>query len=503
MLRGFYLRFGDPPDETTNRRLQTLARGLLERPHPALTDVIPGYTTLYLEYDTRQASEHDLRAWVRAQPPEPAAAGRQVEVAVVYDGPDLEAVAARTGLTPAEVAAQHSAREYHVYAVGFSPGLAFMGDLDPALQLPRRPAPRPRVPAGSVAVAQRQTTVYPVASPGGWHLLGRSVQPVYTPTAAHPLRIEAGDRVRFRAVSAAEAVQVPNEPQRVRELLPGTPRYPRLRVLEPGLLTLPVDEGRFLAGRYGFVRGGPLDAVAATCANRLVGNRAGAPLLELSVQGGCFEVLGAGVLAFAGGGMVPELNGRCLPAYASFAVRRGDRLSFRAHPEGSRGYLALAGELDSERFLGSASVDLRGRIGRPLRAGDVLGVAAPHSVRPGRSFTPYRRLGDALRLLPGPQASPEALRALTRQTFYVGRADRMGVLLRGAQVPGGEVTSEAAPVGSVQVPPGGEPIVLLHDRGTLGGYHKPALLHPHDLSRAAQLRTGQRVTFRLAEPPFR
>lgn len=495
MLGGFYLRFGEVPEEASNRRLQALARALLARPHPALTDVIPGYTTLYLEYDARRTSERALRAWLRAQPPTPPSPGRRLEVSVVYDGPDLETVAAQTGLTTAEVRARHSARDYHVYAVGFSPGLAFMGDLDPALQLPRRTAPRPRVAAGSLAIAQGQTTVYPVASPGGWHLLGRSVTPVYTPTAARPLLFEAGDRVRFRAVSAEAAAQSPHGSEEVRDLLPEAPRHPLLQVLEPGLLTLVVDGGRFLAGRYGFARSGPLDTVAAACANRLVGNRAAAPLLELNLQGGLFEVLAAGVLAFAGGGMTPQLNGRQVPAHLSFAVRLGDRLGFRAHPEGSRGYLALAGELDSGRFLESASVDLRGRIGRPLRAGDVLGVATPRAVRPGRSFTPYRRASGSLRLLPGPQASAEALQALTRHTFRVGRADRMGVQLLGGAVPGGEVVSEAVPLGSVQVPPGGVPLLLLHDRGTLGGYHKPAVLHPADLHRAGQLRPGQRVRF--------
>lgn len=494
MLSGFYLRFGEVPEEASNRRLQALARALLARPHPALTDVIPGYTTLYLEYDARRISERALRAWLRAQPLTPSTTGRRLVVPVVYDGPDLETVAAQTGLTTAEVVSRHSARDYHVYAVGFSPGLAFMGDLDPALQLPRRTAPRPRVAAGSVAIAQKQTTVYPVASPGGWHLLGRSVTPVYTPTAARPLLFEAGDRVRFCAVSAA-AAQRSHGSEEVAHLLPEAPRYPLLRVLEPGLLTLVVDGGRFLAGRYGFVRGGALDEAAAACANRLVGNRAGAPLLELNLQGGLFEVLAAGVLAFAGGGMTPQLNSQDIPAHLSFAVRPGDRLGFRAHPAGSRGYLALAGELDSGRFLESASVDLRGRIGRPLRADDLLGVATPRAVRPGRSFTPYRRASGSLRLLPGPQASAEALLALTRQTFRVGRADRMGVQLLGGAVPGGEVVSEAVPLGSVQVPPGGVPLLLLHDRGTLGGYHKPAVLHPADLRRAGQLRPGQRVRF--------
>jgi allophanate hydrolase subunit 2 len=147
--------------------------------------------------------------------------------------------------------------------------------------------------------------------------------------------------------------------------------------------------------------------------------------------------------------------------------------------------------------MGSTSVDLKGYVGRPLRAGDLLGQAERRAVRPGRSFVPHRFFSDVttLRLLPGPQPDPDALAGLFENTFTVASADRMGVRFEGAAVPGGEVLSEAVPLGAVQVTPGGVPILLLHDRGTLGGYAKPAVLHPLDLGRAAQLRPGARVRF--------
>ena len=492
MLGGFYLRFGASLNREVNQRIQGIAQAIRRAPQPALTDVIPGYSTLYLEYDRSKLSEANLTRWLETfQTAEPAP-GRQLTVPVRYDGPDLDDVAARTGLSVAEVINRHSAREYHVYALGFTPGLAFMGDLEPTLRLPRRDAPRAHVPAQSVAVANAQTTVYPVASPGGWHLLGRTAQPVYNPVAENPFLFRAGDRVRFQPVTEAGE---PEDATRL-ELLPASPHTPLLRVAEPGLLDVVVDRGRFLAGHLGFARSGPLDAVSAARANRLVGNHAGAALLELNVQGGIYEVLTTGVLAFTGGGMQAQLNGETVPLDASFAVHRGERLSFVPHTTGSRGYLALAGGLECRTFRGSASVDLRGRIGRKLRSGDVLGTAYPHAVRAGRTFSPCRFRG-ALRLIPGPQSSAEALEALTRQTFTACRADRMGVQLLGGSVPGGEVLSEGAPLGSVQVPPGKTPLLLLNDRGTLGGYAKPAVLHPADLPRAAQLRPGQKVRFRV------
>ncbi|ADI14647.1 carboxyltransferase domain-containing protein [Truepera radiovictrix] len=499
-LYGLYKRFAsptDPPDRAVSAAVQGLARALLEAPLAGVTDLIPAYASLYVEFDATRVSAQRVRAWLergeRVSPPPPS---RTVELAVHYDGPDLASVAERTGLTVDEVVARHAGRAYYVYAVGFTPGLAFMGEVDPQLQLPRRPKPRGRVAAGSVAIAGAQTTVYPVASPGGWHLLGRTLEPVYDPHAREPLRLAAGDTVRFRPSPIPPHHTGLDE--RPLELLPEGPERPLLRVLEPGLLDLVVDAGRFWAGRYGFARSGPLDARSAALANRLVGNPPGAALLELNARGGLYEALAAGVLAFAGYGLRPLRNGEPMPPFTSFAVREGDRLAFAPTPRGCRGYLALAGGVESGRFLGSAAVDLKGRIGRALRAGDVLGTARSAPVRPGRSFVPHGEPGPdtTLRVLPGPQASGEALAALTAGAFTVVRADRMGVQLGGPPVPGGEVRSEGVPLGAVQVPPGGEPIVLLADRGTMGGYAKPAVLHPADLARAGQLRPGDRVRFR-------
>jgi len=501
MLSGFYLRFGDGMDEATNARVHALTRALLARPLAGVTDLIPSYAALFVEFDPRRVREKQVRAWVDAQEVQDAvqggAEGREVELPVQYDGEDLGEVARRTAMAEKEVVSRHAGRSYRVYAMGFTPGLPFMGPLDPALHLPRRSAPRQKVPANTVAIANAQTTVYPVASPGGWHLLGRALTRVYDPQRDPPLLLEPGDRVRFREAPAHPA---PPEEAAGRELLPPEPRRPLLRVQGPGLLDLVVDAGRFLAGRYGFARSGPLDARSAGLANRLLGNPRYAALVEMNFQGALFEAVASGVVAFAGYGMQPVLNGAALPPFTSFSLRRGDRLAFPARPGGARGYLALAGGVDSGTFLGSASVDLKGKIGRPLGAGDLLGARAARAVRPGFRFTPYGRPREVatLRLLAGPQASKEALEALTRGAFTVRSADRMGVRLSGGEAPGGEVLSEGVPIGAVQVPPGGEPILLLNDRGTMGGYHKPALIHPADLPKAAQLRPGAALRFSLS-----
>lgn len=167
-----------------------------------ILDVVPSYTTLSVFYDPDQSDYPTISRAVQAiLKGAPGAlgpvAGRQFTIPVVYDGPDLEDVSARTGLTIEDVIARHSSRWYDVGVVGFAPGWAYLGDLDSRLTIPRRSAPRQRVPAGSVAIANAQTGVYPFAMPGGWHLIGRTTTVMFDPSRVEPVLLRVGDRVRF------------------------------------------------------------------------------------------------------------------------------------------------------------------------------------------------------------------------------------------------------------------------------------------------------------------
>ncbi|MCX7782041.1 MAG: urea amidolyase family protein, partial [Meiothermus sp.] len=420
--------------------------------------------------------------------------GKQVEVPVRYDGPDLPWVAQETGLSVEEVVRLHSEPLYRVFATGFTPGFPFLGPLVEPLRLPRRPSPRALVPAHAVAIAGSQTGIYPLPSPGGWHLIGTALTQVYNPHREPVFLLEAGDQVRFVPAQGP----TPEAPP-VRRLLPGEPQHPVLRVEEPGLLDLVLDGGRRMAGRFGLAASGALDSRSAGVANRLVGNPASAPLLELTLKGPVLSALAPVVVAFAGYGMLPLVNDEPVMGAQSFALRTGDLLRFRPTGAGVRGYLALAGGIESERFWGSASTDVKGRVGRALQAGDVLGVAAPRGARAGFALGQTTLTPRRVRLLPGPQYTPEALQALCAAPYELISGDRMGLRLAGPEVPGSELISEATPLGAVQMTTQGQPIVLLNDRGRIGGYAKPALVHPADLAWLAQLRPGQKVWFVWAE----
>jgi len=491
-LVGRYLRFGETIDPDVNRRVHAVARRLIESAPAGVTDVVPSYASVYVEADLDRLRASAVDPWLEAHAHADApGVGRSVTVPVRYDGADLHEVAGELGLEVDELVARHAAGRYRVYALGFTPGFPFLGEVDPSIRRPRLGVPRKRVPAHGVAMAGPQTGVYPLPSPGGWRLLGTALEAVYDPHRDRPFLLEPGDTVTFRPGDGP----TPPQPTPL-ELLPAAPLRPVLHVEEPGLVDLVVDAGRFMAGRFGLARSGPLDARSAALANRLVGNPVGVPLLEINVRGPALRAVDEVVVAFAGWGVAPLLDGRPAPRFTTLRLRRGDELRFPPGERGVRGYLAVAGGLESRRFLGSASTDVRGLVGRPLRAGDVLGAAGvPTAVRAGFAFRPYGRpCGRSgltvARIVPGPQASDEALEALTREPFAVRFGDRMGLQLEGVDVPGGETVSEATPLGGIQITTGGRPLVLLHDRGSIGGYVKPAVVVPEDLPKLAQLRTG-------------
>lgn len=178
---------------------------------PGLIETVPTFCSLTVIYDPLQTSRRQLLADIAQLPPADthvaSSTSRQWRLPVCYEGdcgPDLEATAAALGMSVEALIAQHQQTEYRVYMLGFLPGFPFMGDVPPALQLPRRTEPRLRVAPGSVAIAGALTAIYPSESPGGWHLLGQCAVPLFDPARPQPSLLQPGDRVRFTAVNAAE-----------------------------------------------------------------------------------------------------------------------------------------------------------------------------------------------------------------------------------------------------------------------------------------------------------
>lgn len=208
------IELGEAMDRALSRRVIALARALADADHPGITETVPGYASLTVHYDPLLTTAAELAALLeRVQAGAEAApeAARHWRIPVCYEGehaPDLAAVAAAAGMTTTAVIDAHCAPRYHCYLLGFVPGFAYLGDLDPALVLPRRDVPRTRVPAGSVAIADRMTAIYPLQSPGGWHLLGSTPVRLFDAGAAEPALLRAGDTVRFEPVDATAIADI-------------------------------------------------------------------------------------------------------------------------------------------------------------------------------------------------------------------------------------------------------------------------------------------------------
>ena len=221
---------GDQISDTTLLRVRSLAAELKLTKSPAIIDVVPAYTTVTVFYEIVPASgghvppfeciqqlvveclkksEHRWPELLREnleQDRRPEI-GAGMEIPVCYGGafgPDLDELARFAGLTAEEVIALHSQPRYDVHAVGFTPGFPYLGGLSPKLHMPRRATPRVEVPAGSVGIGGAQTGIYPLRSPGGWQIIGRTPLNLFNVRVVPPARLQVGDRVRFKPISLEE-----------------------------------------------------------------------------------------------------------------------------------------------------------------------------------------------------------------------------------------------------------------------------------------------------------
>lgn len=207
--RSLLVVLGDEISLETHRKVLRLAP-LLRSAH-GVVNVHPAYASILVDFDPLAIGHRDVER-AAAELNEQAAAApmpepRTVEIPVCYGGeygPDLEEVAASNGRTSDEVVAIHSGAEYLVYFLGFSPGFPYLGGMPESIAAPRLATPRRRVPAGSVAIGGRQTGVYPVASPGGWRIIGRTPLRLFRPDQDPPVSLQMGDHVKFIAISKGD-----------------------------------------------------------------------------------------------------------------------------------------------------------------------------------------------------------------------------------------------------------------------------------------------------------
>ncbi len=288
---------------------------------------------------------------------------------------------------------------------------------------------------------------------------------------------------------------------------------PVLRVETPGLLTTVQDLGRWGYQQEGMTPAGAMDPFALQVANLLVSNERSAAALEITMLGPALTFLSDTVVALCGADLSAQLDDMPVPLWKSYTVAAGQTLRFGKRRGGARVYLALAGGLDVPPVLGSRATFLRGKMGglagRALQAGDTLNTCGrPEAGHAGQALRPtdipIYQSAATVRIVLGPQddafSEQECMRFLTMSYTVTPQSDRMGYRLAGSPLRyresyNGDLLSEAVPLGAIQVPPDGQPIILMADRQTTGGYPKIAAVISADFSRVAQLGPGDRISF--------
>jgi KipI family sensor histidine kinase inhibitor len=494
-------------EEEANRAAVSLSAFLAAR-YPAgqgLLDRIPGARTLFCEFDPLRISHETITRAIESAAPASdvgaaAPAPRLHRIPVRYGeeageaGADLRALAREAAMDEARFVSLHGSAEYRVAFLGFAPGFAYMTGLPAALRFPRLATPRTRVPAGSVAIAGPYTGIYPNAGPGGWNLIGSAAARLFDPRRDPPALLLPGDRVVFDPVASAPL----EEEERS---VPAPEGDPILRVESPGLWSGVCGAPRPGAGAVGAPPGGAMDLASLSAGNRALGNPFGTAALEvvLSGPGPVLEATAGVVAVLSGAPCEARLDGAALGQGVPFSMTPGQRLSIRPARAGARAYLCVAGGFAAPRlFLPPV------RIG----AGDLLARAGSDpevkSVRIARP--PDFSADPVVRIVLGSQAerfSPRGVSLILESSYRVSSAsDRRGVRLEGppveadASLGGAEIPSEGTALGAIQVPAGGQPIVLGPDRPITGGYAKIGTVIYADFPILAQARPGSAVRFR-------
>ena len=522
---------------------------LLAPPH--LVDLVPAERTLLLV----GTAARDLPALTSllgelSVPETREGTVAEVQLGILYDGEDLDHVAALLGMSAQALTDLHSATRWTAAFGGFAPGFAYLvPDLEshsalgspreaphwdvPHWDVPRRAEPRTAVPAGSVGLASRYCGVYPRSSPGGWQLIGRSDARLFDEHRHPPALLVPGTRVRFvpqRATGRATATAlVRSVRSRATASSPRSAFRPVLEVLSSGPLTLIQDAGRPGLAAIGVSSSGAFDQGARIRANLAVGNPSRAAVLETLIGPLTLRAEAPTVVAISGASAPWEVRraddpGRTPRTSTSaegerpIALDPGDLLTVGPAAEGLRIVLAVRGGIRAEggEVLGSMSRDTLSDLGpRPLTAGDRVQVGAEQGLDAVQAVVPReeppRDLDVSQQELeivvqPGPRdglLGPSALSQLLSTTWTVRpESDRVGVRLAGPALPVlsgiDSLPSEPMVPGAIQVPPSGLPVVFGPDHPTTGGYPVIAVVTRAGLDRLAQAAPGARVRFLAA-----
>ncbi len=434
---------------------------------------------------------------------------------------DLIAIAQVCKLSPEQVVNLHKSSTYTVDILGFMPGFAYFSGLNPKLQLPRLASPRPAVPKGSVAIAELQTAIYPRTTPGGWNIIGRSPNTLFDIEQNPPGLFMAGDHMQIEEISldALQKLEQKNQPKEIIRTL--DTNKANIEVIQPGTFSTIQDDPRSGLSHWAVGPGGACDLPSLHLANALVGNTLEMAAIEMTSSGPSLLFNTPTCVAWVGAHCEGVVNGQRIPGNRPAWLASGSTLKFTSLEPGFRTILAIGGGLNLPNILGRAGSHISADIGpKRLEKGDLLQLKDPKAPLKS-SFLKNLLKEDDLPCFPkwhirspfiptspitpiyclaGPHLT--FLTAKERELFWSTtwtvskQSNRMGLRLEGdfkikKDLP--NIPSQAIAFGTVQFPPSHEPIVMLAEHQTTGGYPRLAEVIRSNLRRLAQAKPGSKI----------
>ena len=524
-----------------NRRISAFVEEFasLTKDMPEVFEIVPTYCAASVYFDEKKCKPSLLKKIALEALEKTCGAGsdgvdsgKTITIPVCYEdkefAPDLERVCANARLSEEEAVKIHSSTDYLIYMMGFLPGFPYLGGMDERLETPRLETPRTKIPAGSVAIGGKQTGLYPMESPGGWNIIGRTPLKVFDIERDPVFLYKAGDKIRFEPISKEDFERF-DEKKWLEEMGLGAAAAKSalkekyecgggIEILEAGLMTTIQDGGVVGFQKYGISQSGAMDKASFDLANALCVNGENAACLETTLLGPkirfasdcAFAICGAAFEGAALDGVHIEMNKRIF-------AKAGSVLECGRASKGLRSYIAFGGGVLARKIFGSASTNVKSKIGgyggRPLAAGDALALGYIREIS-GRTWNDAALIGSVMTA--GVCEEPLVLECVkTSQSDFFGteciekfsaavytvcaQSDRMGIRFEGPSLDCGktDIISDAIPFGAVQITSAGLPLVMAADRQTTGGYAKIACVKKASMYKLAQALPGTKVKFKI------
>ncbi len=491
---------------------------LKEKPFLGLVETVPAYTTLTVFYSPELLAKNTenpaffVQNYLEKLLEENTIAYENEEntisIPVCYDqefGLDIQHIAENKGLSPEEIIAIHQEQLYKVYMMGFLLGFPYMGELDERIVMPRKTTPRTLVESGSVGIAGNQTGIYPLDSPAGWQIIGKTPLNLVDFSKENPFLLKTGDTVNFQAISKEEfgilqEKETAKTPKKT-EIIQNSD----ITVLKAGIFSTFQDTGRVGFRMYGVPSSGAMDIMAHHLANASLGNPKNTATIECTMGGLQVQFHTKTAIAVTGAGNL-LINEKTAALYQVHTVFENDTVEIRFTNQGLRSYLAVKGGFVAENIMNSRSAVPKIKIGELLKKG--MGLTLEKEVFGQKIKTklaikfPKFEKHKTIRIIDGQEIdwiSSESREWLYHQGFRLSnRCDRMAYVLEGKAlelVIKKELLSTAVMAGTVQLTPNGQMIILMNDCQTTGGYLRIGQVAAVDLPILAQLKPSDTIDF--------